>query len=243
MPIALIPARGGSKRIPRKNIRYLCGHPLIAYTIRAAQHSGCIDRIVVSTDDPEIAAVALQYGAEVPFLRPSSFASDESPDCEWIRHAIGELGNGEDGIFLKLRATNPLRRAETIAKAWQQYIKSLKPLDSLRSIQLCAEHPGRMWALDGECISPLLPLHSGDIHWHGLPYDNLPKIYVQNGAIEIFKAENILFGNGTTGNLVGGFEMSATEGFDLNTQFEWDILEAMVAESKVSLPPLEIQAG
>jgi pseudaminic acid cytidylyltransferase len=89
MNIAIIPARGGSKRIPRKNIKLFHGKPMIAYSIEAAQKSGCFDKIIVSTDDQEIADVALQYGAEVPFLRPEKLSDDHATTMDVIQHAIG----------------------------------------------------------------------------------------------------------------------------------------------------------
>ena len=88
MKIAIIPARGGSKRIPRKNVKEFCGKPMIAYSIEAAIESGCFDRVLVSTDDKEIAAVAEFYGAEVPFIRPSEISDDHATTSEVIRHAI-----------------------------------------------------------------------------------------------------------------------------------------------------------
>ena len=88
MKVAIIPARGGSKRIPRKNIRDFCGKPMIAYSIEAAILSGCFDKVLVSTDDPEIAAVSKQYGAEVPFIRPSEIANDFATTTEVVRHAL-----------------------------------------------------------------------------------------------------------------------------------------------------------
>lgn len=91
MNLAVIPARGGSKRIPRKNIRAFCGKPVIAWSIEAARRSGCFDRVVVSTDDEEIAAVARSFGAEVPFLRPAELAGDHADTVSVIRHAVGEL--------------------------------------------------------------------------------------------------------------------------------------------------------
>jgi N-acylneuraminate cytidylyltransferase len=89
--VALIPARSGSKRVPGKNVRTLCGHPVIAYTIAAAVQSRAFSAVIVSTDDPDYAAIARRYGAEVPFLRPVLFAGDVSPDIEWVEHALLQL--------------------------------------------------------------------------------------------------------------------------------------------------------
>lgn len=93
MNLCVIPARGGSKRIPRKNIREFCGKPMIAWSIEAATASECFDTIIVSTDDDEIATIAERYGAEVPFIRPADLADDHTGTTEVIKHAIKELGN------------------------------------------------------------------------------------------------------------------------------------------------------
>jgi pseudaminic acid cytidylyltransferase len=118
MSIAIIPARGGSKRIPRKNIRDFCGKPMIAWPIEAAWASGCFDRIVVSTDDEEIAAVARAFGAEVPFMRPAKFAGDFTPTVPVIRHAFERLiEEGETaGKVCCIYPTAPLVQAVDIAR-------------------------------------------------------------------------------------------------------------------------------
>ena len=118
--LALIPARGGSKGIPRKNIISIAGRPLIAYTIEQAQRSQHINRVIVTTDDEEIAAVSRSFGAEVPFLRPGAFAQDLSPDIDVFRHALGWL-QGHEGyapeLIVHLRPTGPVRRVELIDQA------------------------------------------------------------------------------------------------------------------------------
>lgn len=122
MRIAVIPARGGSKRIPRKNIKEFCGQPMIAYSIKAALASGLFDRVVVSTDDDEIAAAALAYGAEVPFRRPSQLANDHTATIPVIAHAIKALGaDGADAVCC-LYATAPFVRAEDVRRAYDALI-------------------------------------------------------------------------------------------------------------------------
>ena len=146
--IALIPARSGSKRVPDKNIRILGGHPLIAYTIAAVRQSGVFSAIVVSTDSEQYADISRRYGAEVPFLRPVEMAADLSPDIEWIEHAISQLGSQgrEFDCFSILRPTSPFRTSETIQRAWQEFI-SQEGIDSLRAVEKCREHPGKMWVV------------------------------------------------------------------------------------------------
>ncbi len=156
--VAFIPARVGSKRVPGKNVRVLGGHPMIAYTIGPALESKVFDAVIVSTDSEEIAAIARHYGAEVPFLRPAAMASDTSPDIEWLEHTIGELsatGRNWD-CFSLLRPTSPFRTADTIRRAWTTFT-SQEGVDSLRAVELCTQHPGKMWIVRGQRMYPLLP--------------------------------------------------------------------------------------
>ena len=118
MKLAIIPARGGSKRIPRKNIKPFCGKPMIAWSIEAALESGCFDRIIVSTDDEEIAEVARQYGAEVPFLRPLELSDDHTGTIPVIRHAIETINSQGRAVEQAccLYATAPFIRAEDLRR-------------------------------------------------------------------------------------------------------------------------------
>src|SRR5262252_1718600 len=155
--VALIPARHGSKRVPGKNVRLLKGHPTLAYTIAPALESGVFSAVIVSTDSEEIAAVARHYGAEVPFLRPAAFAGDTSPDIEWLEHTLGQLraaGRTWDAFSI-LRPTSPFRSAATIRRAYARFT-SQTGVDSLRAVEKCAQHPGKMWVIRGERMLPLL---------------------------------------------------------------------------------------
>lgn len=118
MKLAIIPARGGSKRIPRKNIKPFCGKPMIAWSIEAAQESGCFDRVIVSTDDAEIAEVARQYGAEVPFMRPLELSDDHTGTIPVIRHAIETINSQGRAVEQAccLYATAPFIRAEDLRR-------------------------------------------------------------------------------------------------------------------------------
>lgn len=126
MRIAIIPARGGSQRIPRKNIKDFAGKPMLAHSIEVAQKSGVFDRIIVSTDDDEIAQVALEYGAEVPFLRPSELADAHTGTTEVVRHVIEELGqSGQVPTYVCLiYATAPLLLADDLQQSFQLLIES-----------------------------------------------------------------------------------------------------------------------
>ena len=122
MKVAVIPARGGSKRIPRKNIKEFCGKPMIAWSIGAALKSGCFDRLIVSTDDAEIAAVAKEWGAEVPFMRPTDLSDDHTGTIPVIAHAIRWLqqqGEAPEHVCC-LYATAPFVESQDLIKGFQQ---------------------------------------------------------------------------------------------------------------------------
>src|SRR5512140_2219238 len=118
--LAIIPARGGSKGIPRNNIRELAGYPLIAYSIAAAKQSKSVTRVIVSTDDAEIAGVAREWGAETPFLRPAEYAQDNSTDLPLFQHALQWLEEHEKyhpEVVVQLRPTSPLRPHDLVDRA------------------------------------------------------------------------------------------------------------------------------
>ncbi|HEY8259111.1 MAG TPA: acylneuraminate cytidylyltransferase family protein [Gemmatimonadales bacterium] len=236
--VALVPARAGSKRVPGKNIRPLAGHPLLAYTIAAARDSGVFTSIVVSTDAEETAAIARYYGAEVPFLRPAEMAGDLSPDIEWVTHMLGRLemaGQGTD-CFSLLRPTSPFRYADTIKRAWQCF-QSAGPADSLRAVELCRQHPGKMWVVDGERIRPLLRGDEG-VPWHSRPYQALPQVYVQNASLEIAWTRTVRDTGTIAGHAVVPFFTQDYEGFDVNEPKDWWYAEHLVATGGATLPPV-----
>ena len=235
--VGLIPARQGSKRVPGKNVRVLNGHPAIAYTIAPALDSGVFESVIVSTDSEEIAEIARHYGAEVPFLRPAVFAGDTSPDIEWLHHLLAELrrqGRTWD-CFSLLRPTSPFRSADTIRRAWARFV-SAAGVDSLRAVEKCAQHPGKMWVLRGERMFPLLPFANGDQPWHSTPYQALPPVYVQNASLEIAWTR-VVFDRGTiAGDVLVPFLTEGYEGFDINDPNDWTIAERLLAEGAAHLP-------
>ena len=235
--VAFIPARVGSKRVPGKNVRVLGGHPMIAYTIGPALESKVFDAVIVSTDSEEIAAIARHYGAEVPFLRPAAMASDTSPDIEWLEHTIGELsatGRNWD-CFSLLRPTSPFRTADTIRRAWTTFA-SQESADSLRAVELCTQHPGKMWIVRGQRMTPLLPFGNGEQPWHSTPYQALPRVYVQNASLEIAWTRVVREHRTIAGDVLVPFLTEGYEGFDINDAFDWMVAERLLAEGTVTLP-------
>ena len=235
--VAFIPARMGSKRVPGKNVRMLAGHPMLAYTIAPAIESGVFDSVIVSTDSEEIAAIARHYGAEVPFLRPGTFAGDTSPDIEWLEHALTELkrqGRTWDAFSL-LRPTSPFRSAATIRRAWAKFT-SQDGVDSLRAVEKCAQHPGKMWVVRGDRMFPLLPFGLETQPWHSTPYQALPPVYVQNASLEIAWSRVVFDRRTIAGDVVVPFVTESYEGFDINDPADWMIAERLLVDGAVQLP-------
>jgi CMP-N-acetylneuraminic acid synthetase len=235
----LIPARQGSKRVPGKNVRTLGGHPVLAYTIVAALESGVFESVIVSTDSPETAGIARHYGAEVPFLRPPQFAGDTSPDIEWLEYTLNELKRAgrQWDCFSLLRPTSPFRTAGTIRRAWSRFIAQ-EGVDSLRAVEKCAQHPGKMWIVDGDRMRPLMPSAPGTQPSHSTPYQALPPVYVQNASLEIAWTRVVFEGRTIAGNVLTPFLTEGYEGFDINDAHDWMIAERLIADGEAVLPPV-----
>lgn len=228
--LALIPARGGSKRVKNKNIRLLEGKPLIAYTIEAAKQSKCINRIIVSTDSKRIAKVAREYGAEAPFLRPSEIATPESTEFEFHLHALKWLKENEGyepNLIVNLYPTSPFRKVSTIDKAIEKML-SHPEADSLRTVKRCSEHPYKMWTSSEKYLSPFVSSKNSNIHT--LSYHLLPEVYIQNASIYITRPRVIYKYKSTIGKKVMGFIMPEDESFDINTPRDFLIAELMVKQ-------------
>ena len=235
--VALIPARQGSKRVPGKNVRMLGGHPVLAYTIAPALESGLFDSVIVSTDSEETAAIARHYGAEVPFLRPAQMAGDTSPDIEWLEYTLTTLrqeGRTWD-CFSLLRPTSPFRTAATIQRAWTRFTSQVG-VDSLRAVERCSQHPGKMWVVNGDRMTPLLPTPEGVQPWHSTPYQALPPVYVQNASLEIAWTRLVFHGRTIAGDVLVPFVTEGFEGFDINDPHDWIVAEHLLADGQVTLP-------
>ena len=236
---ALIPARSGSKRVPDKNIRLLAGHPLIAYTISAALQSEVFSPVLVSTDSQVYADIAKYYGAEVPYLRPTELAGDLSPDIEWVEYTLNRLqqdGRAYD-CFSILRPTSPFRLSETIQRAWSAFRKE-EGIDSLRAIEKCKQHPGKMWVVRGNRMMPLLPLTPPGQPWHSSQYQSLPEVYAQNASLEIAWTRVVFEERTIAGNVLMPFFTEGYEGFDVNSAYDWNLAEHLVDSRQAQLPSI-----
>jgi D-3-phosphoglycerate dehydrogenase / 2-oxoglutarate reductase len=190
--IAIIPARGGSKGIPRKNIIDFAGKPLIAWSIEAAKKSNLISRVIVTTDDLEIGQVAKQYGAEVPFLRPSQLAQDDTPPGPVLQHALQfllEKENLRPEIIVWLEPPCPDRTPEEIDQAIRM-LQADPHADSLRSVCEPFQNPYKSWTLEGAYLQPLIK--KDGVALHTGPRQKTGKVYWQNGAIYLIKYDTIM---------------------------------------------------
>ncbi len=194
--LGIIPARGGSKGISQKNIALLAGKPLIYYTIREAKKSRLLNWCIVSTDSPAIAKVARSFGADVPFLRPKKFATDTSPDIEFMQHALTWLKKHrgwKPEIIVNLRPTAPLRIASDIDRVITVMEKT--KCDSVRTISLPSPYnPFKMWLVSDEksgAMKPLLPTRYYAKLGTDVPRQLLPKVYWQNGMVDATRTKFI----------------------------------------------------
>ena len=213
---------------------------MLAYTIAPAIQSGVFDAVIVSTDSEETAAIARHYGAEVPFLRPAAFATDTSPDIEWVDYTLRELGHRGRrwDAFSLLRPTSPFRSADMIRRAWQLFA-SEPGVDSLRAVELCAQHPGKMWVVEGSRMRPLLGQSEPRTQpWHSTPYQALPEVYVQNASLEIAWTRVVFERHTIAGDAMVPFITEGHEGFDINGPQDWMIAERLIADGAVQLPPV-----
>jgi CMP-N-acetylneuraminic acid synthetase len=228
--LAFIPARAGSKRIPNKNIKPLNGKPLIAYTIEAAKKSKHVNRIVVSTDSEEIAAVAKEYGAEVPFMRPAEISQADSTELEFFEHALDWFLINEGyvpDLIVLLYPTSPFRKTESVDKAIEKMLTHPEA-DSLRSVKKCSEHPYKMWIIEGEYIKPFVKAEKRDMHT--LSYHLLPEVYIQNASIYITRPSTIKDKRSPTGDIIIPFIMDELESVDVNTPLDFMFAEMLLKE-------------
>ena len=234
--LAFVPARSGSERVPGKNVRPLAGHPLLAYAIETALQSGEFGRVVVSTDSEEIAEVARWYGADVPFLRPAEYATSTSPDIDWLAYTLEHLDERYD-LFALVRPTNPFRGPDAVRRGFEQ-LRATPEADSLRAVELVKQHPGKTWSIadDGRTMQPVLDQSHLDVAWHAGQYQALPKVYVQNSALEIAWTRVVTEGRTREGNVVAPFLTQGLEGFNGRRRGGWQRAEHLVESGDGVLP-------
>ncbi len=229
--LALIPARGGSKGIPRKNIRLFAGYPLIAWSIAAAKQSELVTRIIVSTDDEEIAAVAREWGAETPFLRPAEFAQDKTTDLPVFEHALKWLEDVEGyrpDVVVQLRPTSPIRPRTMLDDAIRILLDHADA-DCVRGVVPAAQNPFKMWRFngDGKPLNPLLEV-DGIPEPYNAPRQILPPVYWQTGHIDAIRDATITQKNSLTGDVIYPLLIDPKYTVDIDTPADWAKYEALV---------------
>lgn len=226
--LGIIPARGGSKGVPRKNIKLLAGKPLIVWTIEEAQKSGVIDKLIVSTDDEEIAEVAREYGAEVPFMRPPELATDEAKGIDVVLHAMNwyeEKGENFDLVIL-LQPTSPLRKAEDILGALKTFIE--KKAGAVVSVCECEHSPLWMNTLGEDLrMNDFLPKEAFNKN-----RQELKKFYRLNGAVYVAEWEYLRGHKGFFGEDTFAYIMTNEKSIDIDKIIDFKIAEAILNKYK-----------
>jgi CMP-N,N'-diacetyllegionaminic acid synthase len=254
--VALIPARRDSKRIPGKNTKLLAGHPLLAYTIAAALQSRVFARVIVCSDIPFVdvpfsPACIYQSGIE---WHDRDSVSDAQADIVWVRDVLGTFDSSRlcrqpdrlrhrtrprPEAFAILRPTSPFRTADTIHRAFHVFTTPDQTADSIRAVQMCREHPGKMWTIEHGRLLPLLSYTRGDgIPWHSCPTQSLPQFYVQNSSLEMSWTANVEVHDTIHGRKVAPFRTEGHEGLTLDDPEDWAEAERLIASGEGRLPPL-----
>ncbi len=221
--LAIVPARGSSRSIPGKNKRLLAGHPLLAYSVAAGLQSEGANRVIVSTDDEEMADVARRYGAEVPFLRPPELALDDTPDLPVFQHALKWLFD-QDGyrpeIVIQLRPTSPFRPPNCVDRAIA-ILEDNPEADSVRGVVLSGQNPYKMWRIGEEGrLSPLLT--EGLKEAFNMPRQALPATYWQTGHVDAIRTETITEKASMSGDTILPLLLDSAYTMDIDNEWQWE---------------------
>lgn len=222
--LAIILARGGSKGVPRKNIKDLNGKPLIGYTIEAAKSSEYIDKVIVSTEDEEIKSIAINFGAEVPFLRPEELATDKSPSIDAILYTVNKLKkkyNYLPSYVCLLQCTSPLRKGKHIDEAFLK----LKETNMDSIVSVCEAEVNPYWSnvFNGDKLDYFL--EEGKIITRR---QDLPKVYRMNGAIYIIKTEVLMEKKTFEPEKLTGYIMESIDSVDIDNEIDFILAEAII---------------
>lgn len=235
--LAIIPARGGSKSFPRKNIKPLHGVPLIAYSIAAGLQAKSVTRVIVSTDDTEIARVARERGADVPCLRPASLAQDETPDLQVFQHTLTWLKEHEKyvpDVIVQLRPTSPFRPPGLVDQAVSILLDD-KRADCVRAVVPSGQNPYKMWRLaeDGY-ISPLLKV-PGVAEPYNMPRQKLPSTYWQSGHVDVVRYKTIMAKGSMSGDCILPVILDPRYAIDIDTPRDWAHAEWIIEQAGLDM--------
>jgi YrbI family 3-deoxy-D-manno-octulosonate 8-phosphate phosphatase len=228
--LAIIPARGGSKGIPRKNIRPFAGYPLIAWSIAAGKQAKSVTRVIVSTDDAEIASVAREFGAEIPFLRPPELALDQTLDLPVFEHALKwleEIEAYKPDVVVQLRPTSPIRPPDCVDLAVHRLLEHADA-DCVRGVVPAGQNPHKMWRFHGESqpIEPLLQV-PGIAEPYNAPRQSLPPVYWQTGHMDAIRTKTILRKHSLTGDVIYPLVIDPRYTVDIDTLSDWSKYETL----------------
>jgi YrbI family 3-deoxy-D-manno-octulosonate 8-phosphate phosphatase len=234
--LGIVQARGGSKGLPRKNLRLLCGHPLMAYSIASALAAQSITRVIMSTDDEEIADVARQYGCEVPLMRPVELAADDTPDFPLFDHAIHWLAEHEDyhpQMVVQLRPTTPLRPRGMLDEA-VRILRSDPLADCVRGVTIPKQTPYKMWR-DGQdgCLLPLMDTTFPEPY--NMPRQKLPPAYWQTGHVDVIRATTITEKRSLTGTRVRPIMIDGNYCIDIDTLVDFDLAAHAIQQKQLDI--------
>lgn len=222
--LALIPARGGSKGVPRKNVRDVAGKPLIAWTIEAAKKSRHVDRLVLSSEDAAIIEVAKRFGCEVPFVRPPELATDTADSLQVVRHALGVIGEHYDYVVL-LQPTSPMRLAEDIDGVIESCAKS----EAMACVSVCEPDKSPYWMLTMDASGRSKTLFPAE----RIPdrRQDAPKVYALNGAVYVARTDHVVRG-GTFQPADGtvAYQMPKDRSFDIDTELDLKIVDFLLSQ-------------
>ncbi|MCU1267798.1 MAG: putative N-acylneuraminate cytidylyltransferase [Acidobacteria bacterium] len=234
--LAIIQARGGSKGLPGKNLRLLGRHPLVAYSIVSGIAAQTVTRVIISTDDEQIAAVGKQYGAEVPFLRPAEFARDDSPDLPLFEHALDWLNTHESyrpDIVIQLRPTTPLRPRGLIDQAVTA-LQADAAADCVRGVTIPSQNPYKMWRQSDDGY--LLPLMETEFHEaFNMPRQHLPSTLWQTGHIDAIRYETIATKRSLTGDKIRPLLIDANYCFDIDSSRDLELSNWVLSRNNLDL--------
>src|SRR4051794_11613043 len=222
--LALIPARGGSKGVPRKNVRRIGGKPMIAWTIEAARASCYIDRLVLSSDDQAIIDVAVKCGCEAPFVRPAELASDEADSMAVIRHALHALREPFDYVVL-LQPTSPMRRTEDIDGAIEHCVERGAP----SCVSVCAAEKSPFWMLRLDAqgiVHPLFPAEQ-------IPHrrQDAPAVFALNGAVYVARTQHLKGGGSFLASGAVGYPMPRERSLDIDTELDVAVVDFLLTSA------------
>lgn len=232
--LALVVARGGSKGLPGKNIKPLCGKPLIGWVIDAAKNSKYVDRVILSTDYEDIASIGKTFGAEVPFMRPAEIAADTTPDTPVLKHCLTWLKDNESyepDIIVHLRPTGPMLTAGEIDEAIE-LLERHPNADSVRSIMEPPKPPFKMWVMEGEYMLPFIKEVKGADgelikDAHTAPRQKLPKVYQTTADVGIMRRTTVTEKGSVIGSVVLPYVLRRPT-VDIDTAFDFEIAELLL---------------